>query len=100
MWAACSSEIPGRHMHQDSHGHIATHIVLKEDLLPMNQALAAEIDRQPAMDALPYRQEGRAVGMIRFAAARAFNDCRHGDDDAEQQDPEAKQPGQHPRGCL
>lgn len=46
-----------------------------------------EIDRQAAMNTLADRQEGRAVGMVRFGAARTLDDCRHGNDNAEQKDP-------------
>ena len=49
--------------------------------------LRAEIDREAAMDTLADRQEGRAVGMVRFGAARTLDDCRHGNDNAEQEDP-------------
>ena len=60
----------------------------------------AEIDRQAAMDALADRQEGRAVGMVRFVAARTLDHGSQGNDNAEQQNPEGKQPGHDPRRRL
>ena len=53
---------------------------------PMGSS-GAEIDRQAAMDTFADRQEGRAVGMVRFGAARTLDDCRHGNDNTEQKDP-------------
>ena len=57
---------------------------------------SAEVDRQAAMDAPANRQEGRAVGVVWFGAARTFDDCCHGNDNAKQKDPQAKQPGHDP----
>jgi len=48
---------------------------------------SSEINRQAAVDAPANRQEGRAVGMVGFGAARTFDDCRHGYNNAEKKDP-------------